>query len=122
MAFIDLPYVFSPRSGIAVAVGVYLSHVIAAPYPPLLGAITFLLVTLSPVDAPEDYVDVALWRVTAIAIGVALGTVAQLFLWPDDPIDKLRAALARRLDLVRGSSIARSHRPPAAPARPPAAR
>ena len=73
----------------------------AAPYPPLLGVMTYVLVTLSHVEFPEGYVDVALWRVAAIGIGVVLGTGAQLLLWPDDPIDKLRAALARRLHLVR---------------------
>ena len=71
--------------------GVYLSHVMAAPYPPLLGVMTYVLVTLSHVEFPEDYVDVALWRIAAIGMGVVLGTGAQLFLWPDDPIDKLRA-------------------------------
>ena len=85
IAFIDLPYFFVPALGLAVVVGVYLSHVMAAPYPPLLGVMTYVLVTLSHVEFPEDYVDVALWRVAAIGMGVVLGTVAQLFLWPDDP-------------------------------------
>jgi multidrug resistance protein MdtO len=102
IAFIDLPYVFVPALGLAVVAGVYLSHVMAAPYPPLLGVMTYVLVTLSHVEFPEDYVDVALWRIAAIGMGVVLGTVAQLFLWPDDPVDKLRGALARRLHLVRG--------------------
>ena len=91
IAFIDLPYVFAPALGLAVVAGVYLSHVMAAPYPPLLGVMTYVLVTLSHVEFPEDYVDVALWRIVAIGMGVVLGTGAQLFLWPDDPIDKLRA-------------------------------
>jgi len=115
MAFIDLPYVFLPVIGIAVTVGLYLSHVSAAPYPPLLGAITFLLVVLSHLDAPEEYVDVALWRITAIAIGVAMSTVAQVFLWPTDPLDTLRVALVRRLDLVP-TLIERAMAPPAGPA------
>ena len=115
MAFIDLPYVFLPVIGIAVTVGLYLSHVSAATYPPLLGAITFLLVVLSHVDAPEAYVDVALWRIAAITIGVALSTTTQVFLWPTDPLDKLRAALVRRLDLVP-TLIDRAMAPPAGPA------
>ena len=99
----------------------YLSHVMAAPYPPLLGVMTYVLVTLSHVEFPEDYVDVALWRIAAIGMGVVLGTGAQLFLWPDDPIDKLRAGLARRLHLVRGL-VDQAIAPPAtAPARPSAA-
>ena len=121
IAFIDLPYFFVPALGLAVVVGVYLSHVMAAPYPPLLGVMTYVLVTLSHVEFPEDYVDVALWRIAAIGMGVVLGTGAQLFLWPDDPIDKLRAALARRLHLVR-SLVDQAIAPPAtAPARPSAA-
>jgi len=101
LAFVDLPFVFVPLLGIAVAAGVYGSRVFAAPYPPLLFALTYLLVALSHVDSPEDYVGVALWRMTAIGLGVALATGAQLFLWPDDPLDKLRHELVRRLDLVR---------------------
>ena len=101
IAFIDLPHFYAPVLGLAVVLGVYLSHVMAAPYPPLLGVMTYVLVTLSHVEFPEDYVDVALWRIVAIGMGVVLGTGAQLFLWPDDPIDKLRAGLARRLHLVR---------------------
>ena len=121
IAFIDLPYFFAPALGLAVVVGVYLSHVMAAPYPPLLGVMTYVLVTLSHVEFPEGYVDVALWRIAAIGMGVVLGTGAQLFLWPDDPIDKLRAALARRLHLVR-SLVDQAIAPAAtAPARPSAA-
>ena len=121
IALIDLPYVFAPALGLAVVAGVYLSHVMTAPYPPLLGVMTYVLVTLSHVDFPEDYVDVALWRIAAIGMGVVLGTGAQLFLWPDDPIDKLRAGLAHRLHLVRGL-VDQAIAPPAiAPARPSAA-
>ena len=122
IAFIDLPYVFAPALGLAVVAGVYLSHVMTAPYPPLLGVMTFVLVTLSHVEFPEEHVDVALWRIVAIGMGVVLGTGAQLFLWPDDPIDKLRAGLARRLHLVRGL-VDQAIAPPAtaAPARPSAA-
>ncbi len=115
IAFIDLPYVFVPLMGVAITVGLYLSHVLAAPYPPLLGALTYLLVVLSQVEAPEDYVGVALWRITAIVIGVVLSTVAQVFLWPDDPVDKLREALVRRLHLVP-MLIDRAIAPPAGPA------
>jgi uncharacterized membrane protein YccC len=121
IAFIDLPYFFVPTLGLAVVIGVYLSHVMAAPYPALLGVMTYVLMTLSHVEFPEGYVDVALWRVAAIGMGVVLGTGAQLLLWPDDPIDKLRAALARRLHLVR-SLVDQSIAPSAiAPARPSAA-
>ena len=62
-----------------------------------------------------------LWRIAAIGMGVVLGTGAQLFLWPDDPIDKLRAGLARRLHLVRGLVDQAIAPPAAAPARPSAA-
>jgi multidrug resistance protein MdtO len=121
IAFIDLPYFFAPALGLAVVMGVYLSHVMAAPYPPLLGVMTYVLVTLSHVEFPEGYVDVALWRIAAIGMGIVLGTGAQLFLWPDDPVDKLRAGLAHRLYLVR-SLVDQAIAPAAiAPARPSAA-
>ena len=100
LAFVDLPFVFVPLLGVVVAAGVYLSRVLTAPYPPLLGALTYVLVALSHVESPEGHVGVALWRITAIGLGVVLGTGAQLFLWPDDPLDKLRRELVRRLDLV----------------------
>jgi uncharacterized membrane protein YccC len=121
IAFIDLPYFFAPALALAGVVGVYLSLVMAAPYPPLLGVMTYILVTLSHVEFFEDYVDVALWRVAAIGMGVVLATAAQLFLWPDDPIDKLRAALARRLHLVRSLVDQATAAPATAPARPSAA-
>src|SRR5262245_26245734 len=111
MIALDAPYVFVPLLGLAVTVGLYLSGVLATAYPPLLGALTYILVALSHVDYPEDFVGVALWRMTAIMFGVVLGTGAQLFLWPDDPLDKLRLELVRRLDLV-GSLIEHAIAPP----------
>jgi len=117
MALVDLPYAFFPFVGVAVAIGIYLSRVLAAPYPPLLGTLTFLLVALSHVEYPEDHVAVALWRILAIALGVVVGTSAQLFLWPDDPLDKLRAELVRRFDLVR--SLIDRALAPAAAGKPP---
>ncbi len=45
-------------------------------------------------------VEYGLWRIVAVALGVVCGTGAQLFLWPDDPEDKLHGALVRRLAAV----------------------
>lgn len=120
MLFIDMPEVFVPLLGVAVAISVYLSHTSAAPYPPLLGGITYCLVALSHVESPEDYVDVALWRITAIVLGVALSTAAQLFLWPDDPLVKLRRELVRRLDVVPLLVDHALHAAPSAPLPSPA--
>jgi uncharacterized membrane protein YccC len=72
IALIDMPYFFVPALGVAVVVGVYLSKVMAAPYPPLLGTMTFVLVTLTHVEFPEAHVDVALWRIVAIGLGVVV--------------------------------------------------
>jgi multidrug resistance protein MdtO len=96
VAFVDQPWFLVPTIFLVAAGGLYLSAIATASYAPLLGAMTFLMFVpegggLTPtLDAP-------LWRMAMIALGAAIGSAAQLVLWPDDPADLLRQDTAKRL-------------------------
>ena len=49
---------------------------------------------------PSAAVALGLWRIVLIVLGVAIGTGAQLYLWPDDPEEHLLVELAERLRTV----------------------
>ena len=101
IALADLPILYVLVLGAVTAFGLFASLTTTIPYVMLLGSLTFVLVTfLPPGETPA--VDTGLWRILAIVIGVVFGTAAQLFLWPDDPEEKLRRILAARLaDVAR---------------------
>jgi len=97
----DLSPFYMPVLGAVVAVGIFASLTTSSPYVMLLGSLTFVLVTfVPPGSGASDAVEMGLWRILAIAIGVVCGTGAQLFLWPDDPEAKLLQALAGRLTTI----------------------
>jgi uncharacterized membrane protein YccC len=99
IALADLPILYVLVLGAVTAFGLFASLTTTIPYVVLLGSLTFVLVTfLPPGETPA--VDTGLWRILAIVIGVVFGTAAQLFLWPDDPEEKLRRTLAARLAAV----------------------
>jgi multidrug resistance protein MdtO len=108
----DLPALNTPLLAAVVAVGMFASLTSTVPYVLLLGTITFVLVVFLPPDAAAtSAVDTGLWRIAAIAAGIACGAGAQIFLWPDDPEDKLRDALAGRLDRLASALAALPPRP-----------
>jgi multidrug resistance protein MdtO len=108
----DLPALNTPLLAAVVAVGMFASLTSTVPYVLLLGTITFVLVVFLPPDAAAtSAVDTGLWRIAAIATGIACGAGAQLLLWPDDPEDKLRNALAARLDRLASALAAAPPRP-----------
>jgi multidrug resistance protein MdtO len=104
IAFADMPTVYIPLIGAIAGLGIFLSLTTTTPYVMLLGTMTFILVTFFPPGAVAQVaVETGVWRMIAITIGVACGTGAQLFLWPEDPGDKLRRVLAGRLASVAGA-------------------
>src|SRR5262249_15537079 len=78
------------------------SNTTTAPYFGLLGAVTAVLVLTAQAPGLEGGVYIGLWRFAMIAFGAAIGTAAQLFLWPDDPEDQLLRELGERLAFVEG--------------------
>jgi multidrug resistance protein MdtO len=94
----DKPWLLFPSHGIVVGVALFLSRTSTAPYAFLLLAVTYVLVLpVYPLHAEASLV-VVLWRMALTALGVVIGTAAQLLLWPDDPEGLLLADLRRRLD------------------------
>jgi multidrug resistance protein MdtO len=94
----DKPWLLFPSHGIVVGVALFLSRTSTAPYAFLLLGVTFVLVLPVYPLHPEANLAVVLWRVALTALGVVIGTAAQLLLWPDDPEALLLADLGRRLD------------------------
>lgn len=77
--------------------GLFLSRTSTAPYVGLLAAMTpAILIGLAGVD-PEVGVTDGLWRGAAVALGVIIGSAAQLWVWPEDPEDLLLDDLAATL-------------------------
>jgi multidrug resistance protein MdtO len=122
IAFGDLPVFYAPLLGGVVVLGLFASLTTTASYVLLLGTITFVLVAFMPPDAAlASAIETGLWRIVAITVGVACGAGAQLFLWPDDPEDKLHAALAARLGAIASTLVALASRLAGRPgATPPA--
>jgi uncharacterized membrane protein YccC len=118
IAFADEPQFMLVSVGVVVAVSMFLMRTSTAPDVGLLVAFTMLLVVTSHLDSPGAEVETALWRVLLILIGVALGTGAQLVLWPRDPEHRLLDEIVQRLAYVE-ALLARAATPGfPAPARP----
>src|SRR5262245_1245611 len=100
IAFADEPQFMFVAVGVVVAVSMFLMRTISAPDAGLLVAFTMLLVVTSHLDSPGAEVATALWRILVILIGVALGTGAQLVLWPRDPEQRLLDEIVQRLAQV----------------------
>jgi uncharacterized membrane protein YccC len=100
IAFADEPQFMFVSVGVVVAVSMFLMRTISAPDAGLLTAFTMLLVVTSHLDSPGAEVATALWRILVVLIGVALGTGAQLVLWPRDPEQRLLDEIVQRLAQV----------------------
>src|SRR5215467_6625258 len=79
---------------------IFLSNTTTAPYFALLGGITTVLVLTAQAPGPEGDVYLGLWRFAMVTFGAAIGTAAQLFLWPENPEDQLLGELGKRLAVV----------------------
>jgi multidrug resistance protein MdtO len=99
--FADQPWIRIPVLGFFAASGLFLSRTTTAPYVGLLASFTALLIGAQVRGSdPSAAVAVGLWRIVLIVLGVAIGTGAQLYLWPDDPEEHLLGELAERLRTV----------------------
>ncbi|MCK6556016.1 FUSC family protein [Candidatus Binatia bacterium] len=108
-AFADKPWFLFPLQAAVVAVSIFLSRTTTAPYATTLIGITYLIAIPEYVAAGEPALVTVLWRIGLTTAGAALGTVAQLVLWPDHPgtvfLDELASRLAR-IERIVGRVIA----------------
>ena len=102
IVFADLPWLRIALMGPIAAFFLFLANTTTAPYFGLLGGITAVLVLTAQAPGPEAGVYLGLWRFAMVTFGAAIGTAAQLFLWPDDPEDQLLGELGKRLAVVEG--------------------
>lgn len=100
-AFADEPAIRLVLLGVLGTAGLFLSRTTTAPYVGLLAGFTAMIV-IANVEGREvgRAVEIGLLRIVLIAFGVAIGTGAQLFLWPTDPERALLDELTARLDAV----------------------
>src|SRR5262252_6155552 len=102
IVFADLPWLRIALMGPIAAFFIFLSNTTTAPYFGLLGGITSVLVLTAQAPGPEGDVYLGLWRFAMVTFGAAIGTAAQLFLWPENPEDQLLGELGKRLAVVEG--------------------
>ena len=99
--FADEPAVRVPLMGLIAMATLFLSRTTTAPYVFLLGGITAVLVIESTRGSDVNAaVAIGVWRIALMVIGVAIGTGAQVFLWPVDPETVLLGELGARLDVA----------------------
>src|SRR5262249_53375722 len=102
IVFADLPWLRIALMGPIASFFIFLANTTTAPYFGLLGGITTVLVLTAQAPGPEGGVYLGLWRFAMVTFGAAIGTAAQLFLWPEDAEDQLLGELGERLAVVEG--------------------
>lgn len=100
VAFAQQPWFELLTLGVICGFGLFLSRTSTAPYVGLLMAMTPAILIGLAGDDPTRGVTDGLWRGVAVALGVILGTAAQIFVLPEDPEELLIADLARILGVV----------------------
>jgi multidrug resistance protein MdtO len=100
IVFADLPWLRIALMGPTAGFFIFLSNTTTAPYFGLLGSITAVLVLTAQAPGPDGDVYIGLWRFAMVTLGAAIGTAAQLFLWPENPEDQLLGELSERLAFV----------------------
>lgn len=97
LAFADQPWwIFLTQAGV-IAATLFFSRTTTVPYAVILSGFTFVLLLPNLAGSPTTSLDSAVWLVVVITLGAVLGTLAQLYLWPDNPEQLLLGQLARRL-------------------------
>src|SRR5262249_3312835 len=100
IVFADLPWLRIALMGPIAAFFIFLGNTTTSPYFGLLGGITTVLVMTAQAPSAEGSVYIRLWRFAMVALGAAIGTMAQVFLWPENPEDELLEELSKRLAFV----------------------
>ncbi len=94
----DKPGLFIFLQAVIFAIGLFLSRTTTIPYVFLLGTMTFVIATPAVMNDPDSSISKVIWRVVLTSVGTAIGTMAQLILWPEHPEKLLLAQLKRRLE------------------------
>jgi multidrug resistance protein MdtO len=100
IATVDRPWALVPLVGGVAGTGLFLQRTTTAPYVWFLAAMTALMVLVTGETDPAAALATGFWRILVVALGIILGTGAQLLLWPDDPQRRLRAQLRQRIEVV----------------------
>ncbi len=100
LVFAQQPWALLVIQSLAVGATLYFSRTTTAPYAVTLAGFAFVLLTPSLQAAPESFLTTALWRATMSTVGAVGGTLAQLWIWPDNPEQRLLEGLAERLRTV----------------------
>jgi multidrug resistance protein MdtO len=100
IATIDRPWALVPLVGGIAGGGLFLQRTTTVPYGSFLAAMTALIVLVTGETDPDAALATGFWRILVVALGIVLGTGAQLLLWPDDPQQRLRTQLRQRIEVV----------------------
>jgi uncharacterized membrane protein YccC len=101
VAAYDTPWVYAPLQALIMGGALFIAR--STPIGPvaLTGGATFAIISGSDVtQLPSNLITLAFYRVLQAAIGGGVAVFAQLWLWPDDPLDQLRRSLALQLSEV----------------------
>ncbi len=97
LAFADQPWWIFVIQALVIAATLFFSRTTTIPYAVILSGFSFVLLLPNLTGSPTTSLDSAVWIVVVITLGAVLGTLAQLYLWPDNPEQLLLGQLARRL-------------------------
>ncbi len=99
----DKPWLFFALQAVIFAVGLFLSVTTTIPYAVIIALFTFVIATPLEQADPEASLQTALWRILLTGVGVVLGTLGQMLLWPERPEKLLLQDLSAHLR--RGEGI-----------------
>jgi multidrug resistance protein MdtO len=100
---VDKPWLFFALQALIFATGLFLSVTTTIPYAVIIALFTFVIATPLEQADPEASLQTALWRILLTWIGVVLGTIGQMVLWPERPEKLLLQELSAHLR--RGEEI-----------------
>jgi uncharacterized membrane protein YccC len=98
VAAYDSPWVYAPLQAMLLGVALYIARSTPVGPAALTGGATFAIISGSDVtQLPANLITLGFYRVLQAVIGGGLGALAQLTLWPDDPLLWLQRSLASQL-------------------------
>jgi uncharacterized membrane protein YccC len=102
----DLPWAYVPLQAAGLGLALFLGRATPLGSPALTGGTAFAVITAAAHEAGPagvaQLIDLAWDRVLLAVLGCGFGALAQLVVWPADPVDDLRRALATQLSAVDG--------------------